>query len=96
MSEALSDDAVEPKVVVLPGQAVPAPVPARAAGRAHRDRAQADGRIACSRNHHGPHVATPKTECPALKSLRAGQPGADNKIALPLLAYALDCPTPNV
>ena len=40
MAQALADDSVEPQVVVLRHQPIPAPVLPRAPSRAHRDRAQ--------------------------------------------------------
>ncbi len=43
MAQPLADDTVEPQVVVLGHQLVPAPVLPRAPSRAHRDRAQING-----------------------------------------------------
>ena len=88
MARALADDAVEPQAVMLLDQAVPEPVLTPATGRAHRDRAQVDGRIRRRKNHHGQHAATSRTiswlvsaETASPKSPRAGH-RADNEVAL--------------
>ena len=88
MARALADDAVEPQAVMLLDQAVPEPVLTPATGRAHRDRAQVDGRIRRRKNHHGQHAATSRTiswlvsaETTSPKSPRAGH-RADNEVAL--------------
>ncbi len=88
MARALADDAVEPQAMMLLDQAVPEPVLTPATGRAHRDRAQVDGRIRRRKNHHGQHAATSRTiswlvsaETASPKSPRAGH-RADNEVAL--------------
>ncbi len=81
MAQALADDAVERQVVVLLDQPVPAPVLARAPGRAHPDRAQINGRIQSRQRRHDRHTATSKTEWPAPTSTHFAR-RADNKFAL--------------
>ena len=62
MAKPLADDTVEPQVVVLLNQTVPAPVFLRAPGRAHRDRTQINGRIRGQQRRHGQHTATGRTK----------------------------------
>ena len=81
MAQPLADDTVEPQVVVLGHQPVPAPVLLRPPGRAHRDPAQINGRIPGRQRRHDRHTATSRTKWPAPRSPHAGR-RADKKRAL--------------
>ena len=81
MAQPLADDTVEPQVVVLGHQPVPAPVLLRPPGRAHRDPAQINGRIRGRQRRHDRHTATSRTKWPAPRSPHAGR-RADKKRAL--------------
>ena len=81
MAQPFADDTVEPQVVVLGHQSVPAPVLLRPPGRAHRDRAQINGRIRGRQRRHDRHTATSRTKWSAPRSPHAGR-RADKKRAL--------------
>ena len=66
---------------MLLDQTVPEPVLTPTTRRAHRDRAQVDGRIRFRKNHHGRQAALWNAKLPVRKSPRVGC-WADNEIVL--------------
>ena len=68
MAKPLADHTMEPQVVVLLHQPVPASVLLRAPGRAHRDRTQINRRIRGRQRRHDRHTAIWRTKWTAPKS----------------------------